>query len=339
MTEIRLPVIRLPVIPDMDGRLARLVDQIPPGRVSTCGRLAKALGDVAAARWVGHFLLHHDHAANCPCHRVVRADGQLGNYVTNDVQDKARLLRGEGISISSGKIDIAQFVFDDFASDRPLVSLRAWQQQVAHSVSTQPPHPSQPPDARQARLAAVDVSYAVPNQATAAYVLFDLATFEKLWSFTITRAVAFPYISSYLAFRELPLYVELLDKVRSLDRLADVLLVDGSGILHPRRAGIACCLGVVADVPTVGITKKRLCGEVERTDLPPGGSCHVVIDGQIVGSAIRSSPRSKKPIYVSPGHRTDVALSLDLVRTTLGTRRLPEPIYWADRLSREASMD
>jgi len=331
----------LPVIPDMVERLGELIGQIPSGRITTPGRLAKGLGDAAAARWVGHYLLHHDHSPQCACHRVVRADGQLGQYIRGDGDHKRRQLVNEGISTSAGRVDVARFALDEFVSDRPLDALRAWQQRVAESVSIMPtrgmPTKGMPTNDRPTLLAAVDVSYGRPNEATAAYVLFDLANREQIWSHTITRDVAFPYISSYLAFRELPVYVELLDDVRSLGRLANVVLVDGSGILHPRCAGSASCLGVVADVPTVGVTKRLLCGRLEHAELPPGGSCRIAMDESILGAALRSSPRSKKPIYISPGHRIDVATALDLVQSTLSTRRLPDPLYWADRLSREAA--
>ena len=336
----------LPVIPDMVERLAELICQIPSGRITTPGRLAKGLGDAAAARWVGHYLLHHDHSPSCGCHRVVRADGQLGQYIRGDGDQKRRQLVNEGIPTSAGRVEVTRFALDEFVSDRPLDALRAWQQRVAESVLIMPtegmptegmPTMGTPTNDRPTLLAAVDVSYGQPNEATAAYVLFDLANREQIWSHTITRDVAFPYISSYLAFRELPVYVELLDDVRSLGRLADVVLVDGSGILHPRRAGSASCLGVVADVPTVGVTKRLLCGRLEHAELPPGGSCRITMDESILGAALRSSPRSKKPIYISPGHRIDVTTALDLVQSTLSTRRLPDPLYWADRLSREAA--
>ena len=80
--------------------------------------------------------------------------------------------------------------------------------------------------------------------------------------------VQFPYISSYLAFRELPLLVELLQAVAEERGIADVVMVDGSGVLHPRNAGIATMLGVLLDLPTIGVTKKRLVGTVVSATEP-----------------------------------------------------------------------
>ena len=86
---------------------------------------------------------------------------------------------------------------------------------------------------------------------------------ELVWSAKIRRAIRFPYITSYLTFRELPILLELLGEVRAAGRMAPVLLVDGSGILHPRRFGVASHLGVAADAATIGVTKKLLCGKVD----------------------------------------------------------------------------
>lgn len=111
-------------------------------------------------------------------------------------------------------------------------------------------------------VAGVDVSYRPPNQAIAAYARFDVVTQQLVWSTTIQRTTSFPYIPSYLAFRELPVLIDLLDHVQRHDCMAQMLMVDGSGILHPRSAGLATLLGIVADLPTVGVAKKLLCGRV-----------------------------------------------------------------------------
>ena len=177
--------------------------------------------------------------------------------------------------------------------------------------------------------------------------LVAAATRELVWSIAIERAVEFPYISTYLAFRELPLLWELVDAAHAAGRAANVYLVDGSGILHHRRGGIATCFGVSTDLPTIGVTKKLLCGRPDRTDLPPGDWSYVrdpagSLDRtepeepvEPIGAALRSSPRSGKLIYISPGHRIDVDASVRVVQYLLAGRKLPEPIYWADRLSRE----
>jgi deoxyribonuclease V len=115
------------------------------------------------------------------------------------------------------------------------------------------------------------------------------------------------------------------------------MLVDGSGILHQRHAGIASHLGVAAGLPTVGVTKKLLCGQVDLEGLEPGQSRPVVLDEQIVGLALRPTAKSRRPIFVSPGTGVDLQLSERVVRKLLIGRRLPEPLYWADQLSRAAA--
>ena len=124
--------------------------------------------------------------------------------------------------------------------------------------------------------------------------------------------------------------IRIPDLVRRLHEL-----VDGSGILHQRHAGIATHLGVIASLPTIGVTKKLPCGQAELEGMQPGESRPVVYEDRLTGVALRSGPRSRRPIFISPGHLLDVAFAERLVRRLLAGRRLPEPLYWADRLSRE----
>ena len=315
-------------LPDMPRLLLELLAQLPRGRVTTHGRLAKALGDVIASRWVGHFVLHHEHRPGCVCHRVVRAGGELGSHVSGNVAEKARLLGAEGVRVCHGWVDVDRYAFDAFISDRPLVRLQELQEQLLEKLSLKV-------RVRRPQLVGgVDISYARNREGVAAYALVELRTGRLVWSTTIRSAIRFPYITSFLAFRELPLLLELLDEVRDHDRQADVLLVDGSGIMHPRHAGIATHLGIATDIPTVGVTKKLLCGQVDLSSLPCGEPRPVVHDGRTLGVALRPVESSRRPLFVSPGHLIDVPTAAQLVRRLLTGRRLPEPTYWADRLSR-----
>ena len=317
-------------IPDLACRLRRLIAQVPAGRVTTYGALADALGNRIAARWVGHFALHHDHHAGCPCHRLVRAGGGLGQYIDGAEQAKARRLADEGVEVRRAAVDLKRYGFDRFVSDRPLEKLRQMQQSLVARVSLRPRR-------RIPKLVGgVDVSYPSPDQGVAAYALVETDSRRLVWSRTVHRRVVFPYISTYLAFRELPILLELLDEVRAAGRLSQVLLVDGSGILHQRHAGIATHLGVVASLPTIGVTKKLLCGQVEMDGMRPEESRPVVYEDRLIGVALRPTSGSRRPIFISPGHRLDLAFAEQLVRRLLGGRRLPEPLYWADRLSRAA---
>ncbi len=318
----------LPTIPNMVLELGRLIEQVPQGRVTTAGALAAALGNPVAARWIGHYLLHHDHDDGCFCHRVLRAGGVLGAYPQGD-DEKVRRLRADGVITVAGSVDLERYGFNDFTSDRPLEKLARFQNRVAAKVSLRPRRKLPK------LLGGVDVSYCSPNEGVAAYALVEVATGELLWSTTIRRAVRFPYISSYLTFRELPLLLDLIGEVRDQDRMAPVILVDGTGILHPRRSGIACHLGVITGAPTIGVTKKLLCGKVDIAGLRSLESRPVVLDDQPIGVAIRPTEGSCRPLFVSPGNGLDLGSAERIVRAVLSGRRLPSPLYWADRLSRQ----
>ncbi len=323
--------VTLPEIPDLAACLRGLWNQIPPGRVTTYGDLADALGDRIAARWVGGFAMHHEHDEACPCHRIVRADGGLGNYVTGRAKDKSRRLATEGVATRSGIVSLGRYRFTQFESDRPLVPLRQLQESLAQRISLRPPK-------RTLKLAAgVDVSYSSNGDGVAAHVLVEPASGDVLHKTIVRRGVRFPYITSYLSFRELPLLVALLDEVDREGHAADVLLVDGSGMLHHRHAGIATHLGVLRGQPTIGVTKKLLCGSVELDGLRPMQSRPVLLDGEPIGVALRPTAGSRRPIFLSPGHRMDLATAEEIVRSLLRGRRLPEPLHWADRLSRQAA--
>jgi deoxyribonuclease V len=322
---------RFPDVPDLKTCLRRLLAQVPAGRVTTCGDLADALGNRIAARWVGHYALHHDHGPSCTCHRIVRLGGELGGYAGGTMRAKVQRLSEEGVGVRSGIIDLERFGFRQFVTDRPLEQLREVQTAIQRRIILRPRR-------RMPRLVGgVDVAYREPELGVAAYALVETATGQLVWSTTVQRRITFPYVSSYLSFREIPILLDLLGKVREAGRMADVLLVDGTGILHQRHAGIASHLGVVASVATVGITKKLLCGQVDIKGMAPGESRPVVHEDQPIGVALRPTAGSLRPIFISPGHRVDVCFCERLVRRLLTGRRLPEPIYWADRLGRRGA--
>ncbi len=316
-------------LPDLTDQLLKLVAQIPAGWVTTYGDLADALGDRIASRWVGHLLLHHPHSAACHCHRVVRSDGSIGRYVTGDAAQKAERLRTEGVAVQKDRVDLMALRFCNFRCQRELERLRTIQHEMLSELSLVD-------QANQEVVAGVDVSYSGAD-GVATYAEVD-ETGDVCWSTSLRRSVCFPYISSYLAFRELPLLLELLREVRRQRQIADVLLVDGSGIAHPRRTGIATMLGIAAEMPTIGITKRLLHGRVDLKGLS-FGELRPIVDGDSpIGYATVAWPKTRKPIYLSPGQLISVERSADVVRRFLGIRRLPTPIYWADRISRAEAL-
>lgn len=313
-------------IPDLRTELRAILRQIPRGRVTSYGDLAEALGDIVAAKWVAQETLDHAHSARCPCHRIVRRTGELGQFVGGDLVEKQRRLEREGIEVHDGRVELERYRFTDFHSTRPLSRLAEYQRQLPEKILLTP-LPRTPK-----RVAAVDVAYA-GDESIGAYVLVDTTTQQTLWSTTVRVPAKFPYITGYLAFREIPVHLELLAKARGADALAPLLLVDGSGILHPRRAGIAAHLGVLADRPTIGVSKKLLSGRWVPSALESSSTAPILIDDDLLGMAVRAGPTSR-PIFVSPGHRITVPDAARIVTEFFRGHRLPEPIYLADALCR-----
>lgn len=139
----------------------------------------------------------------------------------------------------------------------------------------------------------------------------------------------FPYIPGLLAFREVPV---LEAAFRRLRLRPEVLLVDAHGTAHPRRFGSAAHLGVVLGVPTVGCAKSLLCGTFDEPGPARGDWTPLLLDGETLGAALRTRS-GIKPVFVSPGHLSDLASSLNLVLGCLGKYRLPEPLRAAHALS------
>jgi deoxyribonuclease V len=133
--------------------------------------------------------------------------------------------------------------------------------------------------------------------------------------------VAFPYVPGLLSFREAPAAIAAFHK---LTTRPDLLIVDGQGIAHRRRFGIACHLGVLLDVPAIGSAKSLLVGT--HADLPEeaGATADLVHRGEVVGSVVRTRT-GVKPLYVSIGHRIDLPTAVRLVLSCCRKVRLPEP--------------
>lgn len=321
-------------IPNLYTALRKLIEQIPIGRVTTYGNLAEALGSKSAARWVGEFMAHHEHDTKCNCHRVVRKTGEIGLYVRGDASEKIRRLQSERVAVDDGVVDAGRFGFSDFKSRKPLSRLLRLQEEVRDQVQMtgyrrKPQY-----------VGGVDLSYekkspGAPSYACATYAVVDSKKLRLVNSVTIRRRVRFPYIPGFLTFREAPILMELLDKVAKTEPLAEVILVDGNGILHPRRAGVATFLGVQTDVRTIGVGKSLLCGTIEDDGSPADVAKPIRLDGKCVGHVVGNTAESR-PVFVSPGHRMTVASSLRIVRDMFDDHRVPEPIFHADRISREA---
>ena len=130
-----------------------------------------------------------------------------------------------------------------------------------------------------------------------------------------------PYIPGLLSFRESP---AILGALEQLSTTPDLLLVDGQGLAHPRRFGIACHLGLLLDLPTVGCAKSILRGRHGPLAAHQGASAELIDGGEVVGAALRTR-QGVSPLYVSIGHRVDLATALDWVLACCKRYRLPEP--------------
>ncbi len=293
-----------------------LVQQIPYGRVSTYGALARALGDVRASRTVGKLLNENPRPIEVPCHRVVMSQGELGGFGLG-LEMKRELLANEGISLVNDMVfDFHSILYTDFESDEPLKFLREEQRSLARCVRAEDDHTPLE------TVGGLDVAY---HGDTGYATLSVWSEGKELRSTTIRGVAHMPYIPTYLSFREMPLLLELLEEV---DRMPDMLMVDGNGIMHPRGLGLASHLGVVLDIPTIGVAKSMLCGRLEHEVTPHDPVSPVTLGDTTVGYALLSGSRTKKPIYISPGHRVSPELALETVMRYC-SYKLPEPVRQA----------
>lgn len=181
-----------------------------------------------------------------------------------------------------------------------------------------------------ALVAGIDVGFENQGRTTRAAVAVlrcrDLQLVETALARRLTR---FPYVPGLLSFREIP---TVLSALAALACTPDLLLCDGQGLAHPRRFGLACHLGWLVDAPTIGVAKSRLLGDFTPLPCERGAWSPLWDHGQLVGAAVRTR-RGVKPVFVSPGHRVDVASAVRLTLACTDRYRLPEPSRTAHRLA------
>jgi deoxyribonuclease V len=298
-------------LPSMLKETYDLVAQVPLGKVTTYGEVAKALGDIVASRYVGLAMSKNDDIVRVPCRRVVRSDGSIGGYTGGGPEKKIKLLREEGVYVREGKVlDFEKVLFNDFRSGFPLMDLRDRQRKMKTGLIVKDSKD------RIERVAGLDVAYE-DDHAFAAMVVFDAETGDEIERHVVVGDAAFPYIPTYLGFREIPVVAPLMKFVEE----NTVVMYDGNGVLHPEGFGVASQVGVAFDVPTIGVAKKLLCGTVTGTS--GIGRREVRLDGKVVGYAMRMSG-SAKPIYVSVGHKVS-RRTAEAVASRFMKHRIPEP--------------
>lgn len=171
----------------------------------------------------------------------------------------------------------------------------------------------------------MDVSHKLYDPSKLIYastVVLNLATLELIEHASVEEKQVFPYIPGFLGFREAP---SLVHSFQKLSRKPDVLLVDGQGISHPRRLGVASHIGVLLDIPTIGVAKSILVGKPARKlGEKPGSQVFLEWKDEPIGMLLRSKKRSH-PLIISPGHKITLETSVEIVKQCLIRYKIPEP--------------
>ncbi len=271
-----------------------LVRQIPAGMISTYGDLAKALGDISASRACGYMLSINPDPEGTPCYKVIRSDGTVGKYThVLGSAEKIRRLEKDGITLEGDSVANFDSVrFKEFKTAFPLTTLRNEQEKASNLVTLTDSFES-------TKIAAVDVSY----DDYYGYGAMAIDNCGKIEIRESVQKVRFPYIPGYLAFREFKFIREL------AGNFDGILLVDGNGLLHPRKIGLASYAGVKLDIPTIGVAKSLLMGNIRDH--------WVYIGDEKVAYIIN------KNTIVSPGHRISLSTSVNFIEK-LGHGRYPE---------------
>ncbi len=143
----------------------------------------------------------------------------------------------------------------------------------------------------------------------------------------------FPYVPGYLSFREIPFLLKAIKKIKST---VDIFMVDGHGMAHPRRIGLAVHLGIMLKKPTIGCAKKRLFGIEEKVGEEKGDYSYIKDSKcKIIGAKVRTR-KNVKPVYVSPGWGLDLKSSIEIVLKTAPKYRQPEMLRSAHKLTQSA---
>ncbi|MBN2019594.1 MAG: deoxyribonuclease V [Sedimentisphaerales bacterium] len=162
----------------------------------------------------------------------------------------------------------------------------------------------------------------------AAVVVIKMPGLTVIETTTATKKVNFPYIPGLLSFREAPVCIDALEKLKCKP---DVLIVDGQGIAHPRRFGIGCHIGVLVNIPSVGCAKSRLIGSFNEPARSRGNFSPLVDGNEVIGAVLRTRV-AVKPVFVSVGHKCTLEDAIKIVLDCSPKYRLPEPSRLAHQL-------
>jgi deoxyribonuclease V len=178
-------------------------------------------------------------------------------------------------------------------------------------------------------VAGIDVGFEDKKTTRAAVVVLnfpDLTIHETVLGYT---PIMLPYIPGYLSFREIPAIIKALEQLKTVP---DLILCDGQGIAHPRRLGIASHLGVLTDLPTIGVAKSKYIGNYLEPTQEKGNWTPLNSDTDVIGGVLRTRA-NVKPLFISTGHRVSLDTAIALTMQCVTRYRLPEPTRLADKLA------
>ena len=179
-------------------------------------------------------------------------------------------------------------------------------------------------------VAGIDLGYdAAANLSRAVVVVLKFPELELIESAEAILPIQFPYVPGLLSFRETPVAVKALAKLKIAP---DLILCDGQGLAHPRAFGIACHIGLIADVPTIGVAKSLLVGKFENLGEKRGSVAPLIYKNREIGVALRTKNKVQ-PVYVSIGHRISLPTAIDYVLQCTPKYRLPETTRLADQMA------
>jgi deoxyribonuclease V len=180
------------------------------------------------------------------------------------------------------------------------------------------------------RIAGVDVGFESNGEITrAAIAVLEFPGLEPVEQAIAREPTRFPYIPGLLSFREVPAILKAFEK---LTQIPDMLLCDGQGYAHPRRFGLACHLGLLLDIPAIGVAKSRLIGKHKALPLEKGAWVPLIDKEETIGAVVRTRT-GVNPLYISTGHRVSLQSAIHYVLAATTRFRLPETTRAAHRLA------
>lgn len=172
-------------------------------------------------------------------------------------------------------------------------------------------------------IAGFDLSFTPRNNIICSAVLLDYKSLTVLEQHSTVTKEVMPYVPTFLAFREGP---PIIETYRKLGMEPDVLMIDGNGILHPYKVGIATHIGISLGKPTLGVAKRLLCGESRNGK--------IFVNDELRAVEVKTREHAK-PIYVSPGHLISLTRSVEITKHCLRGHKLPEPLQLAHKFAND----